>query len=74
MAHNNRQPNSINDQITHQNILKQCTICNEPISRPGSSNNHESEKNSDGAADQNVMCSDCIEYFTKSPPQSHHER
>ena len=75
MAHNNRQPNSINDQITHQNILKQCTICNEPISRPGGTNNHESaiaaSSGADGA-DQNVMCSDCIEYFTKSPP--HHDR
>ena len=66
MAHNRVQPNSINDQITHQNILKQCTICNEPISSSGTN------PGADGVDDQNVMCSDCLEYFTKSPP--HHDR
>ena len=61
-------PNSNSDQLT-KNILKQCTICNEAISSRSTDNNDaKAEADIDGL-DISVMCSDCIEYFTKAPPQ-----
>ena len=61
-------PNSNSDQLT-KNILKQCTICNEAISSRSTDNNDSiAEADIDGL-DISVMCSDCIEYFTKIPQE-----
>ena len=60
-------PNSNSDQLT-KNILKQCTICNEAISSRPTENNDSKAEDIDGL-DISVMCSDCIEYFTKAPLQ-----
>jgi hypothetical protein len=60
-------PNSNSDQLT-KNILKQCTICNEAISSRSTDNNDSKAEDIDGL-DISVMCSDCIEYFTKIPQE-----
>ena len=57
-----------NDENHHQNILEQCTICNEPISR--SAQNTGATRVVPDGTEQEVMCADCIEYFAKVPPQS----
>ena len=65
----NRPTNLNNDKITHQNILKQCTICNEAISKSTPSDSSIPVEDSD-EANQNVMCTDCIEYFSKPSKSS----
>ena len=59
---------SNSDQLT-KNILKQCTICNEAISSRSTDNNDSKAEADIDGLDISVMCSDCIEYFTKAPPQ-----
>ena len=66
MAEN--RPNLNNDEINHKNIKEQCTICNEPISK--SAQKIDSQTVLPNGTEQEIMCADCIEYFTKIPPTS----